>query len=247
MNIVLFSKADNYFFPSTDERAKHIISILKKQKGETFEAGIENGQAGIATITHIDEKGITFIFNATSDGKPLFPIEMIVGFVRPIQLKRLFRDIASLGVKRLHLVGTELGEKSYMHSKIVERGAAYKALKDGAIQAKSTHITDLCIHPSLKECLKTLCIEEKDLSVCLDNIKPSETLFKHLQREENRNLTLFAAIGSERGWSDAERNLFKKKNFTLCSMGKRVLRTETATTVALSLILQARGYLDESR
>ncbi len=243
MNIVLFLKNDNNFLPLLDERTQHIIHILKKKKGDTFEAGIENGDAGLATITDIDTKGIYFDFLPMSKGNPLHPIELIVGFVRPIQLKRLFRDVASLGVQKLHLVGTDLGEKSYMNSKLVERGTAYKALKDGAIQAKSTHVTELIVHNSLASCLNEIALGNKTLKICLDNIEPQCSLFDHLENEKKEGQTILAAIGSERGWSTNERAVFKQHNFELCSMGKRVLRTETATTVSLSIILQSMGEL----
>ncbi len=245
MNIVLFTEADNKFFSQSDERTKHILKVLHKQEGETFEAGIENGQSGIATITKLDETGLYFDFTATGEGKPLHTVEMIIGFVRPIQLKRLFRDMASLGVRKIHLVATELGEKSYMDSKIVERGTAYNALREGTIQAKSTHVPELCIHTSVENCIKSLNIEN-GVKVCLDNIEPKSTLFSFLSEKKTefgRNSTVFAAIGSERGWSNKERMLFKEKDFTLCSMGDRVLRTETASTVAVSLLLQAMGEL----
>ncbi len=247
MNIVLFSNQDNYFFPHEDERAKHILSVLKKEKGDSFEAGIENGLAGEAIITKINSEGIFFSFTSTSTGLPLFPIELIVGFVRPIQLKRLFRDVASLGVSKLHLVGTELGEKSYMHSKVIERGTAYKALKDGSIQAKSTHITELFVHNSLLDCLKQIPILENDIAICLDNKEATVSLYDYMLQKKPNGKKTYTAIGSERGWSEKERLLFKDFGYSLCSMGKRVLRTETATTVSLGLILQSMGELNESR
>ena len=48
----------------------------------------------------------------------------------------------------------------------------------------------------------------------------------------------------KRGWTDKERDLLREKGFTLCSMGKRVLRTESAATVSASIILSSLGYLD---
>ncbi|HKB91619.1 MAG TPA: RsmE family RNA methyltransferase, partial [Opitutaceae bacterium] len=43
------------------------------------------------------------------------------------------------------------------------------------------------------------------------------------------------AFGPERGWSATERTLLRAHRFTLAHLGTRVLRTETACVVALSL------------
>ena len=308
MNIVLFQREEmDKTLPLKDERAKHIIKVLHKQPGDTFEAGIINDKAGQAEITAITDEGISFHFLPLTDGKPLYPITLIIGFPRPIQLKRLFRDAAGLGASRLCLCGTELGEKSYMDSNIVERGAAYAALLDGTAQAKSTHIPELSLFPSVKACLSALfpaeascsravCEATKacnstisvktpdkaapfaqnaaqvlhnekltDIRVMLDNVKPESTLFNHMKKctsgnadtsetatisNENastpvndKERMVYAAIGSERGWTDRERDLFAENGFASCSMGCRVLRTETAATVAMSLILQSLGVL----
>ena len=261
MNIVLFQWEEmDKPLPLKDERAKHIIKVLHKQPGDSFEAGIINGKAGQAEITAITDDGISFHFLPLTDGKPLYPITLIIGFPRPIQLKRLFRDVAGLGASRLCLCGTELGEKSYMDSNIVERGAAYAALLDGTAQAKSTHVPELTLFPSVKACLSALFPEDKafdsncpgthdacrpnDIRVMLDNVKPESSLFSYMGKCEAKNAQMtYAAIGSERGWTDRERNLFTENGFASCSMGCRVLRTETAATVAMSLILQSLELL----
>lgn len=273
MNIVLFSENDGCFFPAGDIRARHIRTVLKKKEGDTFEAGIENGKAGTARIIRSDETGLCFEFTPLSDGKKPYPLDLIVGFVRPVQLKRLFRDAAGLGVSRILLCGTETGEKSYMESKIVERGAAYEALKEGSMQAKSTHIPKLELFPSVKSCLGTLHGEERNaakavpnrpphgaahraygyINAALDNVTPDESLSSYIRRElaaaadkglfEEYPFRIRAAIGSERGWTDNERSLFKQSGFTLCGMGERVLRTETAATTAAAIILNALGVL----
>ena len=64
MNIVLFSETEiNQPLSLKDERGKHIIKVLHKKVGETFEAGIINGEAGLSTITQIDENFIHFDFS----------------------------------------------------------------------------------------------------------------------------------------------------------------------------------------
>ena len=133
MNICLFSEDEiGKELKLKDERAQHLIKILHKKEGDTFYAGIIGGRAGTAQIEKISSEGtISFSLTAQSDGKPLNPLKMIIGFPRPIQLKRLLRDVAALGVCEVHLTGTDLGEKSYMQSTLVEKGNAYRNIYQG--------------------------------------------------------------------------------------------------------------------
>lgn len=249
MNIVLFDKTEiTSPLSLNDNRAKHITQILHKKEGEFFDAGIIGEKAGKAKITKIDETQISFDFIEETDGKPLYPLSMIIGFPRPIQLKRLFRDMAGLGIESIYLTGTELGEKSYMQSNIVEKGTAYNLLKEGSVQAKSTHIPELILHTNLTDCVENILktyYSKKVIFIALDNVQSKISLTDFLNNIED-NLSeykIFAAIGSERGWTDKEREFLVQKGFTLCSMGTRVLRTETASTVAASIILSKMGVL----
>ena len=245
MNICLFSKEEiSQPLPIRDERAQHIIKVLHKKTGDTFTAGIIGGESGSAQITAIDDKGISFVFTAGGSGKPLAPFDMIIGFPRPIQLKRLLRDIAALGVGRVYLTGTDLGEKSYMQSTLVERGAAYKMLLDGTVQAGSTHVPELFLFKSLDECLKSINEAESSGSVsrfALDNVNPSVRLADAMA--EKKPGRVIAAIGSERGWTDRERSLLESQGFVRCGMGERIMRTETAATVAGAIILSGLGII----
>ncbi|WP_257225293.1 RsmE family RNA methyltransferase [Treponema parvum] len=301
MNICLFSEEEiNRPLLWQDERAQHLIKILHKKEGDSFTAGIIDGKAGSATVLRIVPKTkIEFSFTAENDGKPPYPLSMIIGFPRPIQLRRLLRDAAGLGVKSIHLTGTELGEKSYLKSTLIESDAARKMLIDGTAQAGSTHLPELLVYSKLQEyfdsCVKVAagpkggssseCLAEKisaektgkaadntpsgiyacnappnnrpqtqtlrPLKIALDNVSAEYSLSEFLEKNKVGGLPrkesvrpVIAAIGSERGWTDNERRLFREKGFTLCSMGSRILRTETAATAAASVILDHMGLLD---
>lgn len=280
MNICLF-KPEEIGKPLDikDERAIHLLKILHKGEGDSFAAGIIGGKAGRATITRIDlheeksadgrksfKKGtISFDFVGESDGKLLYPLKMIVGFPRPIQLKRLLRDMAGLGVCEIHLTATELGEKSYLQSDLARSDSGYGMLLEGCEQAASTHIPKLFMHDSLAKCLDFLenadfcggvassCLPTassasgKFLKAALDNVGASESLVSFMARNWGQNKALcgaLAAIGSERGWTQGERALLEERGYSRLCMGSRVLRTETAATVAASLILDAMGFLN---
>ena len=52
------------------------------------------------------------------------------------------------------------------------------------------------------------------------------------------------AVGSERGWTAAERDVLRRDGFVLAGLGRRVLRTETAAIAALALAKSAMGLWD---
>ena len=265
MNIVLFEEAELVSpLPLCDPRIKHIQKILHKGVGDSFDAGIVNGAAGTAEILSVSHQGMEFRFVANGDGKPLHPVTMIIGFPRPIQLKRLLRDIASLGVSQVHLCGTELGEKSYLKATLSQPEELHAMLKDGSIQAKSTHVPQVFVHQNVASCLDFVAGNDSirvagntsirvagndsiqvagntSIRVALDNIEPTASLQGFLSSkfsaDEAKTAGVVAAIGSERGWTAKERNLFRERGFTLCGMGERVLRTETAATTAVAIIL----------
>ena len=151
MNICLFTSEEiSKPLNKNDERAQHIIKVLHKTPGDTFDAGIIGGAAGIAQITEISGEGqISFSFVPKTRGKPLYPLTLIIGFPRPIQLRRLLRDVAGLGCCKVILTGTKLTEKSYLDSNVVSDGSAYKMLLDGTAQAASTHVPELVVAKSL--------------------------------------------------------------------------------------------------
>ena len=287
VNICLFTESEiSQPLPKRDERTEHIVKVLHKKAGDSFDAGIIGGASGTATIVRIGEKGaadegaLHFEFTPSGDGKPLYPLTMIIGFPRPIQLRRLLRDVAGLGVCAVHLTGTELGDKSYMKSTLVEKGAAYQMLLDGTAQAASTHVPELFMHATLRECLEAV-REDGAVGIALDNIRPAMSLHAFLYGGDSAagagetvvadgqptvrgqattcaageqsvacgqptacgRKKIVAAIGSERGWTDRERALLEEFGFVRCGMGARVLRTETAATVAGAIILDALGKL----
>ena len=268
MNICLFDKQEiNKPLSLKDPRGEHIVKVLHKKEGDEFNAGIIGGKAGKAVITSLaltEEKAsngktftsgsLEFEFFAETDGKPLNPLIMIIGFPRPIQLKRLLRDMAALGVKEVHLTATELSEKSYLESELATSEAGYKMLLDGTVQAASTHVPLLFRHKSLKECLffinERLDCQESLTKIALDNVSVKENLGNFLKNTElnlkckqNLDALCVAAIGSERGWTENERALLESFGYVRLGMGSRVMRTETASTVSASIILNEMGVL----
>jgi len=222
-----------------DERTIHLIKVLHKKAGDEFEAGILGGNCGTGRIEKINFDGSIFVtINADRPPPPRLRLRVAIAFVRPIQLRRIFRDLSSMGVSSIDLFGTDLGEKSYKDTKLLGDGGAHAALVEGAVQSRDTIIPPITVYDHLEKWL-TERPWEKDRSrlpllVSMDNVRPEGSLF-HMAVTSRPAVI---AIGPERGWSDRERDLFEKAGFMRLSMGTRPLRTETACIAASILAME---------
>ena len=264
MNIILLREEElsdgSFSFAKTDERFLHIKKVLKLGVGSVFKAGIIDGEKGTAEITSFSDELLTarFTVSEQADGGPdvytLPPIKLILGFPRPIQLRRILRDVAGLGIEALYLTGTELGEKSYLQADIAAEEEIERLLIDGCSQAGDTHIPKVYRAYSVRHFFDRYedDIRPDHLRAALDvpfQIEQGDTLcvpamYPLPQLQWDGRQTLWLAVGNERGWSLNERLLFAKKQFTAYTMGRRILRTETAVTSAVAVCLANSGAWD---
>jgi RsmE family RNA methyltransferase len=228
-----------------DERTIHLVKVLRKKQGDVFEAGILGGMRGTGRIEKINLDGSVFISVQETEPPPArLQIRAACAFVRPIQIRRLLRDLSNMGVYAIDLVGADMGEKSYRDTKLLEDGGAHAALVEGAVQARDTTIPELAVFSHLDKWLKERPWEKNSsaavpLLIAMDNVRPEGSIFN--LGPANRPAVL--AIGPERGWSDRERDLFEHAGFLRLSLGSRALRTETACVAAAALAMEKSGEL----
>ena len=246
MNLILFETHEvGKTLPRRDERTVHLIKVLHKKAGDSFDAGLLDGGRGGGKIEKINLDGsINVSLDVQGSPPPRLPLRVAAGFSRPIQIRRLLRDLSSLGVQAIDLLGTELGEKSYRDTKLLNDGGARAALIEGASQSRDTSIPELSVFENVEDWLRQCPWEKNDnralpLLIAADNIRPEGAM----SRVAPTKRPVVLAIGSERGWSDRERDMFEAAGFSRLSLGGRALRTETACVAAAVLALEKIGEL----
>jgi RsmE family RNA methyltransferase len=251
VNIILFENHElGKALSRRDERTKHLLKVLRKKPGDSFDAGIIGGQRGSGRIEKINLDGsISVSLQVFETPPPRIPLRVAVGFPRPIQIRRLLRDLSNLGVQAVDLMGTELGEKSYRDTKLLTDGGARAALIEGAVQSRDTSLPVLSVYNQLEDWLRERpwdkFAESRPLSApgpmlaAADNIRPEGAMAR--LTPTLRSMVL--AIGSERGWTDRERDLLEGAGFIRLSLGDRALRTETACIAAAVIAMEKIGEL----
>ncbi len=239
MNLILFDAAEiDRPLPRGDPRAVHLLRVLRRREGDTFDAGLVNGPRGRGTLVAIgpDALGLAFAWSGAPPA-PLDPVTLIIGLPRPQTARDILRDATALGVAAMHFVTTEKGEPSYARSTLWKSDEWRQHVIAGAAQAFATRLPEVSRGRSLVEAVGGL--PGGIARVALDNYEAGMSLAQLPAPAGAPAAAL--AIGAERGWSAAERAVLRGAGFAFAHLGPRVLRTETAVTVAVALI---RAKLD---
>ncbi|MFC1669234.1 16S rRNA (uracil(1498)-N(3))-methyltransferase [Spirochaetota bacterium] len=214
-------------------RAKHIISILKGETGQVLKIGILNGPIGKGTILGISNETVTLqcIFSEELPGEPR--IDLILAMPRPKVMKRLLAPLASLGISRIFLTNAVRVERDYFDTHWLKKEYYEPLLIEGLQQASGTSMPEISVIKRLKPF-----VEDR-----LDELFPHTLRFLahpgakekiSAHRAEGKGILL--ALGPEGGWVDYEVAMFEEQGFSPVSMGKRILRTDTACIGLVSVI-----------
>lgn len=236
VNLVLFTPDEiSRPLPRSDPRAIHVLSVLKRQPGESFDAGLINGPQGRGTLLAMDAENLTLDFSWGAPPPPPEAVTLIIGLPRPQTARDILRDATTLGAAAIHFARTEKGEASYAHSSLWTTGEWQRHLITGAAQAFSTLIPKVTHTLTLAETLAALPTATRRLA--LDHYEATASLGS-LRVAPTTQVAL--ALGPERGWSAEDRRLLRFHGFELVHLGSRVLRCETAVISALTLVKAAR-------
>ena len=232
MNIILFQPAEVELpLALRDPRATHILEVLRRRPGDSFDAGLINGPRGKATLVAVHNDTLTLSFAWGEPPPPLPPVHLLIGLPRPQTARDVLRDATSIGVASLLFVRSDRGEPSYADSSLWGKGEWRDYVIHGAAQAFCTLLPEVIYGLTLSEGLTRLPVGSQ--RIALDNYGAPRHLNRWLVPTTG---SVVLAIGPERGWSDDERVAFRAAGFDFAHLGSRVLRTETACVAALTLI-----------
>ena len=221
-------------------RAEHVRSVLHGTVGQPLKTGVVGGKVGVSVIEAVTPTEI--VVRCVHDQAPLPPwCDLVLAPPRPRVLKRLLPQLATLGVRRLFLVGAEKVEKAFWGAQLLKPEIYRPLLIEGLMQgAVSTQPPEIHYEKRFEKW-----ISGNDFIKNFENqpfrvvAHPPEPGTVHLSPQPGTipvplgTVPVFA-IGPEGGWTDREVALLEAQGFVRHALGPRILKTETATVALLS-------------
>jgi 16S rRNA (uracil1498-N3)-methyltransferase len=211
------------------ERVTHLNNILKLKEGDSVKAGLIQGMKGVAEIQKINESEATLKFSFNETPKPKIPLTVIVGLCRPKVLSRIISDLTSMGVSGIDIIQTYFGDKGYWDNDLFSASGLETAVIKGLEQSMDTISPEINLvkrfGPYSNDVLPGMTIGNRSGFIALPG---SACNLGSIEKDSENTV----AIGPERGFTKYESEQFIKAGFKPVSLGERILRTETAVTVA---------------
>lgn len=219
-------------------RALYAYEIHEARVGETVRVGVLGGAKGTALVEYAARDRVVLATQFSDEASPSLPIDLIIGVPRPQTVKKVIQAAVMLGVRSLHFVRTELGEKSYLSSHALEE----ESLRDETVKALEqvweTVPPQIKVHRTFSYFLKnhypSIATNPGGTLSMVAHPLGRELVVADAPRVSAAHLML--AIGPERGWSDDEVSAFRSSGFEVIGLGSRVVRVETALVLLMGQI-----------
>ena len=215
------------------DEAAHVSKVLRFEVGDQLELFNREGMVALCEITEISKQQFSAEVKDVykSESEPEVKITLYQGIAKEAKMDYIIQKATELGISEIVPVETEFTVVKIKDSaKKIERWQ--KIALDAAKQCKRASV------PEIAEPVKF----DKALAL----LKENEIFFAPYEAAEQGSLKDLALgkspksagyiIGPEGGFSQKEANAFLSEAIPIVTLGKRILRTETAATATLAIL-----------
>ncbi len=230
---------DNIITLSGDD-AGHISRVLRSKIGETLTVCDGTGNDYEAEIVEISEKSVRLEIKKTTftDSEPSLKITLYQGLPKGDKMELIIQKCVELGVTRIVPVNTERCIVKLDKNKEKKKTDRWQKISESAAkQSGRGIIPEIGSVMSFAEAVKEA--SEMDRVMIPYELEENRGLKEFLKDFDGRSLGIF--IGPEGGFAAEEIERALNSGIMPVTLGKRILRTETAGMTAISNTL---FYLD---
>jgi 16S rRNA (uracil1498-N3)-methyltransferase len=222
----------------TDYRARHLLDVLRVTIEQPLRIGIVDGPIGSARVIATSINGVTLActFDDTVPARP--PVDLLLALPRPKIMRRLWAQLAALGVGRIVLTNAERVERNYFDTHVLEPELFRPLLLEGLQQARDTRVPLVSVHRRFRVLIEDELITLSDAPQRFVADPAAGERLPRVIRPAHSGRVLIA-IGPEGGWNAFELDLLTAHGFAAVGMGPRTLRADTACIALVALVHDA--------
>lgn len=216
----------------------HIKNVLRMKTGEKFVANDGNGASYCCAVREIyDDRIVADIEDGQLMSNEL-PVKLVLfqGLPKGDKMELIIQKAVELGVSEIYPVEMSRCVVKLDDKKKKSKTARWQSISESAAkQSGRTVIPE--IHEPLPYAQALKAAESFDLLLVPYECADSMAVLKEKISQVRENMTIGIFIGPEGGYEEKEIEKAKEAGGEIVSLGKRILRTETASIAALAICM----------
>ena len=236
--------SERYFIGGSD--FNHIKNVLRMKVGDTFLVS-DNGVSNLCEIESFDGETVVAKIIEENYQDTELPIEIYLfqGLPKSDKMELIIQKCVELGVHKIIPVEMSRCVVKIDEKKKQSKISRWQSISESAAkQSKRTIIPEICNILTYKQALQKA--NELDLILVPYESKNGMLDTTDALKEIKKGMSVGIFIGPEGGFDEKEIELALSDSGKVISLGKRILRTETAAITSVSMcMLYAEMNLSE--
>jgi 16S rRNA (uracil1498-N3)-methyltransferase len=222
-------KFENQSATMEGEAAHHLGRVLRAQLGQLYELS-DGAQAWLARVHDVTRDRVEFqLVEPLPTFQPTLTMTLLLSVVKFDAFEWALEKATELGVSRIVPIAAARSEKALLAASTKRAERWKKILLESSQQSRRVQVPALEVLMKPEEAFS---LPQEGSRVLLSESQQVKPLRDVLAGVQATSATL--AIGPEGGWTDAEFATARAAGFDEASLGKLILRTETAVAAALA-------------
>ena len=233
-----FASIDNkYFVHLNKDDEHHVLHVMRMKKGNEIEV-VDHQKLFLCRIDETNPLKISVIHEIASDVEISEDVTLLFALTKGDKIDLVLQKATELGVKKAALIQSERTVVKYEEKDLEKKSQRFKKImKEASEQSHRLVVPEFLGVFNLKE-LPECVISDINYVAYEKDASDINNAFSGFQKGKSISIL----IGPEGGFSEQEINEVTALGFIRTSLGKRILRAETAAIYALSVL----GYLLEN-
>lgn len=218
----------------SEEESRHARNVLRLAEGDEVTLFDGSGKEYSAIVTAVAKGGISVhvVRESASGREPKTWVFLLVGALKGDKTELVVQKATELGVSRIGVFSSRYCS-AYMNGNKLER--LNRVAREAAKQCLRASVPRVEYYETLEEALRAG-------AECVTRLFACEFI-SETEKTIDTGATVCAVVGSEGGFAEEEYALAQRLGYCGVSLGKRILRAETAAIALVSVIMHEAGEL----
>lgn len=219
----------------TGSDAEHLVRVLRAEAGQIYEIS-DNRNLYLAEIETAHKSLVTFrVLEQLAPQVPTAAVHLYPALFKFDRFEWMIEKATELGVTSIHPFEAARSERGLAEAGR-KRILRWKRIAlEASQQSRRMHLPEIHSPARLENVLSV----EATVRLLLDEESSAQRVLmvvENLSPGRNTDDSIALVTGPEGGWTEEERTCLTTGGWQACSLGATILRAETATIAALSIV-----------